>query len=114
MKKALIPTLATTAIAVTASLVLAAPASAAQGGWDRNGDPHAWIKIGRAEMNKAANYPQKNCWSALFANEGKQNRFIACDNLVPGLMAEQTHRPNANGYWAEYYYKNGRIRSGSW
>lgn len=93
---------------------VAAPANAAQGGWDRNGDPHAWIKIGRAEMNKAGNYPSQNCWGALNANQGNQNRFTACDSLVPALQAEQQNRPNANGYWAEWYYNSGRIRSGNW
>lgn len=100
--------------ALTATAIgVAAPANAAQGGWDRSGNPHAWIKIGRPEMNQAGNYPQRNCWSALAANEGSQNRFTACDSLVSGLMAEQRAHPNANGYWAEWYY-NGQTRSGVW
>lgn len=101
-------------VGVGVAVSLAAPANAAQGGWDRNGDPHAWIKIGRAEMNQAGNYPLQNCWRALSANEGQQNRFTACDSLVAGLQAEQQNRPNANGYWAEFYYNSGRSRSGRW
>ncbi len=106
-----------TAIAATAAAIAVAtatPANAAQGGFNRNGDPHAWIKIGRAEMAQAGNDPQQNCWAVLRSTEGNQNRFTACANLVPGVKAEQLERPNAQGYWAEWYYNSGKSRSGTW
>jgi hypothetical protein len=43
------------AAAIASGVALAAPANAAQGGFDPNGKPHAWIKVPYREMNVRPN-----------------------------------------------------------
>jgi hypothetical protein len=67
MKKLLAGVLAT--VAIGSGIALAAPANAAQGGFDRRGDPHAWVKIGRGELPQPDN---RWCWSALAPTEASR------------------------------------------
>lgn len=105
--------LITAALAVASGLVLAAPAQAAQGGNDQNGDPHVWIKMGAKEFqpNGSVVGADRACTN-IFGNG--YSGFRPCDHLVPDLVNQRLSNRNANGYWAEYYYKSGRDNAGTW
>lgn len=103
---------AVAAMTVVSGLVLAPPASAAQGGDDKAGDPHVWIKMGRGEFQgNTVIGPDKAC-TYIFGYG--YSGFRPCDNLVPALVNQRMANKNANGYWAEWYYKSKRTRSGTW
>jgi hypothetical protein len=95
---------------VTAGLVLAAPAHAAQGGWDRD---HAWIKISRAESVKPNG---KGGFDQRFSGCPGISDRNQCNRLILGVQREFLANParNVGGYWAEYFPKGDRLRSGVW
>jgi hypothetical protein len=98
-------------VGVGVAVSLAAPANAAQGGWDRD---HAWIKVGYKEAVRPNNTGGHNfvynggCPGIADGNQ--------CNKLSQGISREFLASPNrvVGGYWAEYYPKTGNLRSGIW
>ncbi|MDT5010937.1 MAG: hypothetical protein QOH57_2554 [Mycobacterium sp.] len=100
--------------AVSIAVVTASPANAAQGGFDSNGNPHAWIKVGYGEAVR----PNNTGGHSFVYNGGcpgvaDRNQ---CSKLSQGISREFLASPNrvVGGYWAEYYPKTGALRSGTW
>ena len=104
--KKMIMALAMGALAV--GIAPAAPANAAQGANDRSGAPanaHSWIKVSRNE-------PVDRSCTNIFGNGWAGYR--PCDHLVPLIWNQKLGNPNANGYWAEWYFNTGATRAGVW
>lgn len=99
-----------------AGIALAAPANAAQGGWDPHGKPHSWIKVGSNEVQRTKN----NTGGEDFAYYGRCPGIAdlhQCDRLLQGINREfPLGQPNVKprGYWAEYYPDTDELRSGRW
>ena len=94
------------------SLWLAPQAQAAQGGDDRSGDPHTWIKVGAGELQPGSVVGFNKACTNIFGN-GYPN-YRPCDQMIPLLVVQRSSNMKASGYWAEWYYKSGRTRSGIW
>lgn len=93
---------------VALAMITPPPAQAwAQGGRDGNGGDHAWMKIDRAEVSQAS----RACTRVFgYGYPG----FRPCDQMAPHFVNLRWSKPNANGYWVEWYVKTNAIRSGTW
>ncbi|BBY36843.1 hypothetical protein MMAN_09770 [Mycobacterium mantenii] len=101
--------------AAALAIATAAPATAAQGGFDHNGNPHAWIKVGYQEMNIHPNHTGGYDQNYHGGCPGVSDRH-QCDQLTQGITREWLAAPGrkVGGYWAEYYPNTGALRSGTW
>ena len=68
---------------------------------------HSWIKIGAQEFKDNGN-GVKGCAASIPRDQ--------CNHLIIGVSREFLASPDAKvgGYWAEYYYNTGQLRSGTW
>lgn len=103
---------AMTSVAAAVSLWLAPQAQAAQGGDDRSGDPHTWIKVSAGELRPGSVVGFDKACTNIFGY-GYPN-YRPCDQMIPLLVNQRFSNMKAAGYWAEWYYKSGRTRAGIW
>jgi hypothetical protein len=92
-------------VGVVVALSVAAPANAAQGGFDRD---HYWFKIGHAEMRGVAGQVNGICVQVV-------HDLGACYQLTSGVQAEfdgsQVGNSPRHGYWAEWYPNRQGVQS---